>query len=217
MTRGLSMKPILTATLFLLVVGAAAGTLYATRGQGAAPGAVIPPLPAAGLELLEARPFVVDEPFVHEWRAEKPLVRAGYLLVLRVPAELALPRATAEPVLFVGEQTAERVNAPREGQNLVLLVPAPERNGRVELDLARTPIWFGSLELPERIDAARIAGERATALAAGLGPVRQGPRLARASEEPIRVRTRRELDLYLADLVEEYSPEEEDLVRQLRP
>jgi hypothetical protein len=211
------MKKLFSVTLLLLVAGGAAGTLLASRGEEDTR-ALTPPqdLPAAALELLEARPFVVDEPFAHEWRAEQPLVRAGYLLVVRVPAELALPRATFEPVLFVGDETAERVNAPRNGANLVLVVPAPERDGRVALDLARTPIWFGSLELPERIDAARIAAERRAAEARGIGPARSAPRV-QAADEPIRVRTRRELDAYLADLVELWSPEETDLVRQLRP
>ena len=213
------MKPIQSATLLLLATGAVAGTLYATRGAGDTQSFAPPQdLPAAALEILAARPFVVDEPFVHEWRAEKPLVSAGYLLVLRVAPELALPRATFEPVLFVGDQTAERVNAPRNGENLVVLVPAPERDGRPVLDLSRAPVWFGSLELPERIDAARIRAERGAAEERGIGPARSGPRLAAAgADETIHARTRRELDLYLADLVEFYSPEETDLVRQLRP
>ncbi|MEQ1894059.1 MAG: hypothetical protein ABL998_16075 [Planctomycetota bacterium] len=211
------MQKLISATLLLLVAGAVTGTLLASRGDKDTRVPTPPQdLPTAALELLEARPFVVDEPFVHEWRAEQPLVHSGYLVVVRVPSELALPRATFEPVLYVGDETAERVNAPQNGDNLVLVVPAPERGGRVALDLARTPIWFGSLELPERIDAARIAAERRTAEARGIGPARSAAH-ARADEEPIRVRTRRELDAYLADLVELYSPEETDLVRQLRP
>lgn len=212
------MKTLLSVTLLLLFVGGVAGTLLASRAPQAPEATTPRDLPAAALELLEARAFVVDEPFVHEWRAEQPLVSAGYLLVVRVPDELALPRATFEPVLFVGDETAERVNAPRAGANLVLLVPAAERGGRVDLDLARAPIWFGSLELPERVDAARIAAERRAAEARGIGPARSAPRVRAASTgEPIRVRTRRELDAYLADLVELWSPEETDLVRQLRP
>jgi len=212
-------KKLLSATLLLLVAGGIAGRLLASRGaQDARQLAPPQDLPSAALELLEARPFVVDQPFVHEWRAEQPLVSAGYLLVLRVAPELALPRATYEAVLFVGDETAERVNAPRTGQNLVVLVPAPERDGRVALALEHAPIWFGSLELPERVDAARIAAERRAAEARGIGPARSGARLRAAAEgEPIRVRTRRELDAYLADLVAAYSPEEVDLVRQLRP
>jgi len=213
------MKTLLTATFLLLLLGGVTGTLLASRGEReTGTPAPLPALPADALEILEARPFVLDQPYAHEWRAEAPLVHAGYALVLRVPEALAQPRATFEPVLFAGQQTVERVNAPRVGQNLVVVVPAPERDGRVELDLARTPLWFGSLELPERLDAARIADEARAAAARGVGPARQGPRVRPfGPDETLRLRTRRELDAYLADWVELYSPEETDLVRQLRP
>lgn len=212
------MKPLLSATLLLLVLGGVAGTLLASRGEREASLPATPPLPSDALEILEARPFVLDRPYAHEWRAEAPLVNAGYALVLRVPEELARPRATFEPVLFAGQETVERVNAPRVGQHLVVIVPAPERAGRVQLDLARTPLWFGSLELPERLDAARIAAEARAAEARGVGPARQGPRVRPLGpDETLRLPDRRALDAYLADWVELYSPEESDLVRQLRP
>lgn len=213
------MKPLLSATLLLLVLGGVTGTLLASRGERepAAP-ATPSALPSDAIEILEARPFVLDEPYAHEWRAEAPLVRAGYALVLRVPAELAETRATFEPVLFAGQETVERVNAPRVGQNLVVVVPAPERDGRVQLDLERTALWFGSLELPERLDAARIAAEARAAEARGIGPARRGPKVrSLGADQTLRLANRRELDAYLADWVEFYSPEETDLVRQLRP
>ena len=40
------------------------------------------------VELLEARPFQLDAPEVHHWRAERPTYRAGYVLVLRTDPEL---------------------------------------------------------------------------------------------------------------------------------
>ncbi len=165
-------------------------------------------LPTGAVEILAAHAFVVDEPFVHEWRAEKPSVSAGYLLVLAVEPELARPRQTYEPVLYVGQQTAERCNAPPEGGRLVVLVPAPlDGEGRVALDLATTPIWFGSLELPERVDAGRIAQELELARQHGIGPARRGAGVKTAStaREAIRVRTRYELEPYIEDLVERFS------------
>jgi hypothetical protein len=88
----------------------------------------------------------------------------------------------------------------------------------VQLDLARVPIWFGSLELPEQVDAARIATERATALARGLGPARRnaGAELRSSAADTVHVRRRVELAPYLADWIERYSPTEVDLVAQLR-
>lgn len=158
-------------------------------------------LPRGGLELLEAVPFVLDEPFVHEWRAEKPLARAGYLLALRADADLARTRETFEPVLYVGDQTAERCH-PVTGDTLVVLVPAElGADGRIALEPESVPIWFGTLELPERVDAARIAAERALAEARGLGPAARGPRVRVATDEAVRARTRWELEPYLADLI----------------
>jgi hypothetical protein len=193
----------LIATLVLLVVlwTRASGT------QGLAEPSFAPPqgLPQAALELLTAEPFVVDEPFVHEWRAEKPLVNAGYLLVLRAAPDLVRTRETYEPVLFVGAQTAERCSVQQSGGVIVALVPAPlGSDGHVALDLATTPIFFGSLELPERVDAARCARELADARRKGLGAPRRALDL-RQDSEAIRARSREELQPYIDDLVARFS------------
>ncbi|HEX6884474.1 MAG TPA: hypothetical protein VF530_13950 [Planctomycetota bacterium] len=196
------MKP---AALLLLAALLALGFLAArgTADRQAAEPSFAPPadLPRGGLELLEAVPFVLDEPFVHEWRAEKPLARAGFLLALRADADLARTRETFEPVLYVGDQTAERCH-PVTDDTLVVLVPAPlGADGRVALELDSTPIWFGTLELPERVDAARIAHERALAEARGLGPAARGPRVRFTADQAVRARTRWELEPYLEDLI----------------
>jgi hypothetical protein len=200
---------------FFLFIGRAS----ATHGVAEPDRGVPANLPAGAIEVVEAQPFVVDQPFVHEWRKEKPLVSAGYLLVLKVAPDLARPRQTYEPVLYAGEQTAERCNFPENGAYLVVLVPAPaDASGRVQLDLERTPIWFGSLELPERVDASRIAAEVASARAQGVRPARPGAnaRLRSTPAETLRVNAREDLNPYLADWIERYSPEETDLVAQLR-
>jgi hypothetical protein len=182
--------------------------------------------PQGGIEVLEVVPFALDEPFVHEWRAERPSVSAGLLLALRADAELARTRQTFEPVLFVGSQTAERCNAPLvDGQPappdgktiLIALVPAPlTANDRVALDLEREPIWFGGLELPENVDSARIADERRRAAAAGVRPARPADRATYGSA-PVHVRDRIELEAtYLADLLERWVPEEVDRIATLR-
>ena len=211
------MKPLLRIGFVLLCAASgAAGLLIASRGESADRPAAR--LPSAAIVLLEAVPFVLDEPFVHEWRAEQPLQRAGYLLALEVDPDLARPRQTYEPVLYVGQETAERINAPEHGR-LIVLVPAPvDAAGQVVLDLDRAPIWFGSLELPERVDGARIAQELAIARAAGIGPARKSEQLTGLdlSARTIHARSRPDLDAYLADLVERYSPEELDRISALR-
>ena len=200
------MKP---ASLALLAILVAAGVLIghglASRQREALSHAPPGDLPSGEIEILAAQPFVLDEPFVHEWRVEKPLVSAGYLLALKVDPDLARPRQTYEAVLYVGEQTAERCNAPEEGGVLIVVVPAPlDAQGRVALDVGRTPIWFGSLELPERVGAARIAQELAIARAAGIGAARTSLDL-RTAGDAIHARTRWELQPYVEDWIARYS------------
>ncbi len=205
------MKPLALASLAILIAAGAllgsgiAGRALASRQPQAASSAPPRALPSGSIEILAAQLFVVDEPFVHEWRAEKPLVSAGYLLALKVDPDLARPRQTYEAVLYVGAQTAERCNAPEEGGVLIVIVPAPlDPDGHVALDLATTPIWFGSLELPERVDAARIIQELAIARAAGIGAAKASANL-RATGDAIQARTRWELQPYVEDWIASYS------------
>lgn len=205
--------------LVLLLAGAWVASLVAQRQAREVSHTPPTDLPDGRIELFEAQPFVLDEPFVHEWRKERPLVSSGYLLTLRVPADLARPRQTYESVLYVGQQTAERCNWPEDGEFLVVLVPAPvDASGQVRLDLEHTPIWFGSLALPEQVDAAIIAREHELALARGIGPARPAAsaHLRSLAADTVRVRRRVDLDPYLADWIERYSPGEADLVAGLR-
>ena len=200
------MKPLqLVFLAFLIAAVALIGRGIASRQREAVSHAPPRDLPSSAIEILAAQPFEVDEPFVHEWRAEKPLVSAGYLLALKVDPDLARPRQTYEAVLYVGEQTAERCNWPEEGGVMIVVVPAPlDPEGRVALDLDRTPIWFGSLELPERVGAARVAQELAIARAAGIGAAKTSVDL-RAARDAIHARTRWELQPYVEDWIERYS------------
>lgn len=194
------MRTLQTLALAAVALGLLIGAVVASRQSQQASAANPAPLPT-GIQILAARPFVVDEPFVHEWRLEKPLVESGYLLALEVGPELARPRQTWEPVLYVGAETAERCAFSETGV-LVVLVPAPlDGQGRVALDLTTAPIWFGGHELPERVDVTRIQAELAQARARGLGPAHPGAGavLRFAADEAIRVRTREELEPYIED------------------
>ena len=204
MTRKALLAP---ALAILVTAGVLIGRGIASRQQSAPSTAPPGNLPSGTIEILDAAPFAVDEPFVHEWRAEKPLMSAGYLLALKVDPELARPRQTYEQVLYVGEQTAERCNAPESGGVLIVIVPAPlDSDGRVALDLDTAPIWFGSLELPERVDAARIARELAAARAAGIGPAqRSALGLRSGAADTIHAGTRWELEPYVEDWIARYS------------
>ena len=74
---------------------------------------LLPDLPevARGVrDVLFAQPYALDEAYTHAWRSEAPETAAGYLLVLEVDEAFTVPRDTLESVLYVGDQTAERIN-----------------------------------------------------------------------------------------------------------
>ena len=206
----------------LLTIGSAilaASVVTALVNRQARP---LPPLPdrtVAAWDILYARPFVLDEGYTHYWRLGQPTVDAGYVLVLAVDPDLAVPRQTYEPVLYAGEQTAERVNTGRHEGYLVAVVPAPRGpDGLPELDLESSPIWFGTPELPERVDAARIRTELTRALNEGVRPL-PAPRIQAALAEGgtlLHVGDRPALDRYLADLIERFAPQEVDLISGMR-
>lgn len=195
------MKPAISAVL--------PGLALCVAALGAPP--AIPGTPAAIREVVLVREFTTDKAFSNSWRKDATDVSRGVLLVLRVDAALVYPRQVAEPVLYVGDQTARRVNVGYESGYVVAIVPG-------EVDLTKAPIWFGSPELPERVDAEMIRKERESARRAGIKPLdeksadsareRGGPRVRVADEEALL----REA----ATLIERYSPTETDLVAGLR-
>lgn len=180
-----------------------------------------PPLPAAPqtapVTLVLARPFTVEVPWVHAWRAEQPQVSAGVVLVLAVAdRELLYPRQDAEPVLYVGAQTAERLNHGYESGHVVAIVPAGvDEAGRVDLDLAATPIFFGDPELPERIDAAAARAQLEKARAQG-ARAPDAEQVQAALTEQVAFEDDFQVRQWAADLIETWSPQEADLVAGLR-
>jgi hypothetical protein len=153
--------------------------------------------------LLFAEPFRLAAPYAHTWRAEQPLVDAGWLLVLEVDRDVVVRRQTAEPVLYVGSQTAERVNVGDLAGRLVVIVPG-------ELDPAAAPAWFGTPELPEQVDAATVARELAAARTALVPPLARAS-LTRADalgHAQIALADRTALERYAAELVLRWAPEE---------
>jgi hypothetical protein len=156
-------------TRSLLAMPLALGALALTGAFAAPP---VPETPAPIKRILLAQPITLDQGFEHVWRQEKPMVEGGYLLVLEVNADLVFPRQTAEPVLYVGKQTAQRVSVGYPSGRVVAFVPAPidEATGAPKLDLAKTPIWFGTPELPEQVDASRIEHELTLAREHGILP-----------------------------------------------
>ena len=209
---------VLASLLGLAALGAARLVAFERTRAAAAPPAEDAERAGGVLAILSARPFVAERGWPHDWRRERPNVDAGWLVVLEVDRDLVRPRQVAEPVLYAGATTAERVNHGHAGGRVVAIVPSARgADGRPALDLAATELWFGTPELPERVDAATCARERAEALAAGVRPFSSehvGRALARGGAL-LELGRREDLDALAGALVLEHSPEERDLAEGL--
>ena len=210
-----SAKPLVIALGLVLVL--AGGGLALRLGLPDDPPPALPAvLPVGSVELIAARPFTLAAPATHWWRKEQPQYTAGMLLVLRAPVDLLTERQTAEPVLYVGAQTAERVNVGDSSGMLVAIVPADlDAQGRVALDLGKEPIFFGTPALPEQVDAAIVAQELAAARRAGIAPPSKAAVTA-ALEQQVGFDDDWQLRVHAADLIERYAPQEVDVVSGLR-
>jgi hypothetical protein len=156
------------------------------------------------LELVHAERFRVEQPFRHVWRADQPLVRSGWLLVLAGDPTWMVPRQTREPVLYVGAETADRVNTGQDSGKLVVIVPG-------DFWLEDAPIFYGDEALPEELRQPQIDAQLAAARAAGA----TAPTAERAAEVAGEARTFAsdyELRLRAIDLVEQHAPNEKDLI-----
>jgi len=181
----------------------------------------LPTLPseARGVRaVLFAQPYVLDEAYVHSWRAERPLTDAGFLLVLEVEEAFTVPRNTEESVLYVGEEVAERINWGAGSGRVIALVPAPlDAEGAPAIDLESALIFYGNPGLPERIDTARVQAELAEARAAGVEALSAAEALSalEAGGGQERFIDRTALERHAAQLLLEYSPNEAELAESL--
>lgn len=167
----------------------------------------IPATPAAVDGVVYARSFTLEKGYRFTWSKEKPLLMSGTLLVLQVDPALVFPRQEAEPVLYVGDQTAERVNHGQKSGHVIAIVPG-------DIDLEKTPIWFGTPQFPERVDANMARAERALADEAKIEPFSaeqvqaakaQGEERANVADVETLLRD------HVAPLILRYSPDEKPL------
>jgi hypothetical protein len=121
----------------------------------------VPPTPAAVIDIVEIQPFRLKTGYRYDWLQNRPLVSTGLLVVLKVDPRYVFPRDTAEPVLYAGDRTVQRLNQGHRSEHVIGIIPG-------EIDLASAPIWFGRPELPERVTPQSIRAERALADRAGI-------------------------------------------------
>jgi hypothetical protein len=118
-----------------------------------------------------------------------------------------VPHQTKEPVLFVGAQTADRVNTGQDSGRIVAIVPG-------EFRLEDAPIFYGGENLPEELRQVHIDAELAAARASGaiaptaetIGKATAGVGAGQTFATDYQLRRR------AIDLVEQYSPTEKDLI-----
>ncbi len=170
----------------------------------------VPATPAAVDNIVFARRFTLKTGYTFEWAKNGSVVTEGTILVLKVNPALVYPRQELEPVLYVGNQTAERVNAGHKSGHVIAIVPG-------KADLKKSPIWFGTPELPERVDANTVKTERALARNAKIVPFKKAQIDAATTrgKETMKAADRDELRRRLAALIKQYSPVEKELIEVL--
>ena len=173
---------------------------------------VIPTDSGEGVKkVLYARTIQLEEPYRYEWTGEKPRITTGTLLVLEVEPELARIRQVNMPVLYVGTVPAEVTNDGSKAGRMIVIVPG-------EVDLKRALIYFGSVELPERVDADRGRAELEAARSLGIRPLSATVVEAARKEggDPLRVKDSVQLYRAVSDLLEKYSPSETGRIKTYR-
>jgi len=192
-------------------------------GQEAAPAEAqeVAPAPAVSVEpaaatgavhdLLYARPFALEQPYPYTWMREQPGIVAGQILVLEVDPEFARPRQTGVAVLFAGGVPAHLTNTGYPSGRMIVIVPD-------WVDPLSAPFFFGSRELPERIDRARGAVELAAAAGQGAAPFSAEVVAAARAAGGERARWRDSVALFraVADLIDAYAPDEHELAEIYR-
>ena len=166
-------------------------------------------LPASVADLLYARRFTLAEGYKWSWPADAPPVRAGVIVVLRVDSQLVVPRNTLSPILYAGDRMVQTLNHGHISGKVIGIVPG-------DVDLLKTPIWFGSPRVPAQVNEQSVRKERDLAEKAGIRPF-DAKRVEGATKAPLEAPDFQTLLRgELADLVLEHAPQESHLARKWR-
>lgn len=193
--------------LALALVGGAVVALTQNRTEGDLPEPMVVPH-VEPIAVIEAKHVTLQEPHVHWSRTETPTYSEATLLVLRTSPDRLVRRQTFEHVLFVGAETAERINNGDVSGYLIVIVPG-------HVDLAQAPVFFGEPDLPERVTLEVAEQELVRARSLGTRPLAPA-RAVQVMQPPVELADAYELYLEASFWIEAYSPEENDLVQSLR-
>lgn len=160
-------------------------------------------------EVVRIQPFRLEKSFRFDWRKERPEVRSGLLVVIKVDTSLVRPTNDLEPVLYAGTQTVQRLNLGYESGFLIGIIP-------MDMDLSKEPVWFGSPALPERVDEKIIRAERARAIRSGIAPLKPAELQERTRQTVAVADLSALLREFAAALVLEFAPQEKRLAESWR-
>ncbi len=165
------------------------------------------PQPIIDIEYIQ--PFRLEQSFKYDWRIDLSDVNSGLLVVIKVDPSLVTPRNELEPVLYAGNQTVQRLNHGHESGFVIGIIPE-------QIDLSNEPIWFGTPDLPERIDAEMIARAHTKAKRSGISALKSIDIQGKTRNIIVVPNLTTLLREHAADLVLEFSPQEKYLADSWR-
>lgn len=125
-------------------------------------------LPAGIRTLVAVQPFRVAEPWPHEWRADRPAVREGWIVVLEADPGLVRPRQAEQAVLMAGAMPLEVVQVAVDRGVVVAILPRDAAADAAGIDAL--PFHLAAPALPESLPIDEAEARSAAAIAAGIGP-----------------------------------------------
>jgi hypothetical protein len=186
------------------------GWLVACTNQNPNPVTAAQPKSATPIvDVVYVSPFNLERPHRFNWQQEPIDIRQGTLAVFKVDPQLVQPTNLAEPILYVGQQTAQRLNQGHLSGHVVVIIPN-------RIPLHEVPIWFGEPGLPEQVDRRTIQTQLALAKRAGIKPLTKAQVLGVTNNELTADDLAALLRNHVAELLVTYSPQEKDLAETWR-
>lgn len=165
--------------------------------------------PQSVIDILRIQPFQLEQSFKYDWQSDHPDVKSGLLVVIKVDPKMVMPKNVLEPVLYAGNHTVQRLNQGNESGFVIGIIPE-------QIDLSKEPLWFGTPDLPERIDAKMIASELTKAKRSGISALKLSDIKSRTKEMIAAPDLTTLLRKNAGDLILEFSPQEKHIVESWR-
>lgn len=163
--------------------------------------------------LVAVRPFRVAEPWTHEYRADRPAVRQGWIVVLDADPALVRPRQTEQMVLMGDGLPLEIVQVAVDAGRVVAILPRVPDSVEIE----SVVFHLAAPALPESLSVEEAGDRRSAAVAAGITP-RGAAEIARARAaggEPVDAADREAIDREIGAAIRSFMPFESNRADEL--